>query len=181
MTPRLPTRLVAAAQRAGTPHLVYVSIVGADRIPLGYYREKVRAERVVESSGLPWTILRATQFHDLVAGLFATVARTGLLPVLAGTSVQPVAVSDVARRLAGLAAGPAQGRTADLGGPEVRSMADLAHAWLRATGRRRPVLPVRAPGAIVRGYRSGAHLAPEHAEGVVTFEQFLTARPGARS
>ena len=174
-------RLVAAAARAGTPHLVYVSVVGADRIPLPYYREKVQAERAVEESGLPATILRATQFHDLLAMLFGMTARAGVLPVLAGTSFQPVAVDDVADRLTTIVAGPPQGRATDLGGPEVRPMADLARAWLRATGRRRPVLPLRLPGAIVRGYRSGAHLTPGHADGVVTFEQFLAARAGVRS
>jgi uncharacterized protein YbjT (DUF2867 family) len=167
--------LLAAAQRAGVPHVVYISIVGADRIPLPYYREKIRAERLVESSGLPATILRATQFHDLLATLFATTARAGVLPVLARTDFQPIAVDDVAARLAELAAGPAQGRVADLGGPEVRGMADLARAWLRATGRRRPVLPLLVPGAIARGYREGAHLTPAHADGVVTFERYLGA------
>jgi uncharacterized protein YbjT (DUF2867 family) len=175
------SRLVAAARRAGAPHLVYVSIVGIDRIPLPYYREKVRAEHVVEDSGLPATILRATQFHDLLATLFATTARAGVLPVLAGTSFQPIAVDDVAARLVDLVAGPPRGRVTDLGGPEVRAMADLARAWRRATGRRRPVLPLRLPGAIARGFRSGAHLAPDHADGVGTFEQFLAARAGVRS
>ncbi|WP_433782218.1 SDR family oxidoreductase [Actinomycetospora sp. CA-101289] len=174
-------RLVAAARRAGTPHLVYVSIVGVDRIPLPYYREKLRAERVVADSGLPATILRATQFHDLLATLFATTARAGVLPVLAGTSFQPVAVDDVAARLADVVAGPPQGRATDLGGPEVRAMADLARTWAHATGRRRPVLPLRLPGAIARGFRDGAHLAPDHADGVGTFEQFLAARAGVRS
>lgn len=169
-------RLAAAARRAGGPHLIFVSIVGADRIPLGYYRENVRAERVVEDSGLPWTILRATQFHDFLAEMFASAARTGLLPVLAGTSFQPVALADVAARLAVLAVGPAQGRATDLGGPEVRPMADLARAWLAATGRRRAVVPLRLPGAIARGFRDGAHLTPEHADGVGTFAQFLAAR-----
>ena len=142
----------------------------------GYYREKVRAERVVESSGLPWTILRATQFHDFLVQMFTSAARTGLLPVLAGTSFQPVALDDVAARLADLVDGPAQGRASDLGGPEIRPMADLARAWLAATGRRRAVVPLRLPGAIARGYRDGAHLTPEHADGVGTFEQFLAAR-----
>ncbi|MDF2976527.1 MAG: NAD-dependent epimerase/dehydratase [Actinomycetospora sp.] len=174
-------RLVAAARRAGAPHLVYVSIVGIERIPLPYYREKLRAEQIVEDSGLPATILRATQFHDLLATLFATTARAGVLPVLAGTSFQPVAVDDVAARLADLVAGAPQGRTTDLGGPEVRAMGDLARSWRRATGRRRPVVPLCLPGAIARGYREGAHLAPGHADGVGTFEQFLAARTGVRS
>lgn len=172
-------RLVGAARRAAARRLVHVSIVGADRIPLPYYREKVRSERLVEDSGLPWTILRATQFHDLLVTLFATTARAGVLPVLAGTSFQPVAVPDVAARLAALVTGTPQGRAPDLGGPEIRAMADLARTWSRATGRRRPILPLRPPGAIARGYRAGAHLTPEHAEGVTTFEQHLA--DGVRS
>ncbi|MEJ2867054.1 NAD(P)H-binding protein [Actinomycetospora sp. OC33-EN08] len=172
--------VVEAARRAGIGHLVHVSIVGTDRIPLGYYEQKVRSERLVEGSGLPWTILRATQFHDLLAQLFATTARVGVLPALSGVSFQPVAVADVAGRLAALAAGPPRGRVDDLGGPEVRSMADLARTWARATGRRRPVVPLRLPGAVVRGFRSGANLAPEHPDGIVTFEQFLAARSEVR-
>ncbi|MDD7967254.1 SDR family oxidoreductase [Actinomycetospora lemnae] len=172
-------RLVDAARRAGAEHLVHISIVGADRIPLPYYREKVRSEQLVEGSGLPWTILRATQFHDLLAMLFRATARVGVLPVLAGTSFQPVAVGDVAARLADLVTGAPSGRAPDLGGPEVRAMDDLARTWARATGTRRPVLPLRLPGAIARGFRDGLHLAPEHADGVVTFEQYLAA--GVRS
>lgn len=173
-------RLVDAARAAGAAHLVHLSIVGADRIPLPYYREKVRSEQIIAGSGLPATILRATQFHTLLAAVFATTERAGFLPVLTGTSVQPVDVEDVAARLAEIVAGPPLGRAADLGGPEVRSMADFARTWLRATGRRRPVVPLRLPGAIARGYRAGAHLTPEHADGVVTFEQFLAAGAGAR-
>lgn len=168
-------RVVAAARRAGVDHLVHISIVGADRIPLGYYREKVRSERIVAGCGLPWTVLRATQFHDLLATLFATTARAGILPVLAGAWFQPVAVADVAARLADLAAGPPQGRVADLGGPEIHAMADLARTWAHATGRPRPVVPLRLPGAVARGFRAGANLAPAHADGVGTFEQFLAA------
>ena len=67
--------LVQAAWQAGTPHLVYISVVGADRIPVvsgvdramfGYFASKLGAERVMADSGLPWTTLRATQFHDLM-------------------------------------------------------------------------------------------------------------------
>lgn len=173
-------RLVTASRTAGVGHLVYVSIVGCDRIPLGYYRAKAAAEGVVADGGVPWTILRATQFHDLLARVFGAVSRVGVLPVLAGTSFQPIAVDDVAARLAALAAGPAQGRVDDLGGPEVTPMADLARTWLVATGRRRRVVPLRVPGAVARGYRSGAHLAPGHPSGGATFAQYLAVAAGSR-
>ncbi|ODU02362.1 MAG: NmrA family transcriptional regulator [Pseudonocardia sp. SCN 72-86] len=165
--------LAAAAARAGSPHLLYVSIVGIEDVLMPYYRAKLAAEEAVTGSGLPWTILRATQFHDLLATIFTAGSRTGLLPVLAGARFQPVDVADVAARLATLTVAPAAGRVPDLGGPQVRDMADLGRAWLSATGKRRRVVALRLPGAIGRGLRAGALTTPEHTDGTVTFEQFL--------
>jgi uncharacterized protein YbjT (DUF2867 family) len=168
--------LIGAAGRAGRAHLVYISIVGVDRVPVGYYKSKLDVERQVADCGLPWTVLRATQFHQLILRGCEALARLPVMLVPAGTSFQPVGAAEVADRLAELAAGPAAGRVPDLGGPEIRPTADLARMYLEARGRRRPVLPVRLPGAAFAGYRSGAHLAPDHADGQVTFAQFLAAR-----
>ena len=90
-----------------------------------------------------------------------------------GTSFQPIDTSDVAHRLADLATGPAMGRAPDIGGPLVETIQDLAHQYLRATGKRRWVGSVWAPGAVAGGYREGRHLAPDHPDGTVTFEQYL--------
>lgn len=169
-------RLVEAARRVGgEPHLVFVSIVGIERVPLRHYREKLAVEEAVTGSGLPWTIQRATQFHDLLAMLFTRLSRLPVLPVLAGTDFQPVDVRDVAERLAALAGAAPAGRAPDLGGPQVLPMAELARAWLAARGVRRPVLPLPLPGAVARGYRAGGHLAREHAEGRRTFAEYLSA------
>ena len=162
--------LVDAARRAGTPHLVFISIVGVDRIPLGYYGAKLAAERVVEDAGRGWTILRATQFHDLVARLWRVQRRSPVTVSPAGTSIQPIDVRDVAARLVELATGPPAGRVPDLGGPEVRDARDLARAYLRATGRRRAVVPVRFPGAVAAAYRRGHHLTVPRPG--TTFEEF---------
>lgn len=168
--------LIEAAQRAGVPHLVYISIVGVDRVPLGYYKVKRRVERMFEDSGVGATIQRSTQFHDLVLSVVSGAAKLPVLPVPAGVSVQPVDSGDVADRLAALALGAPAGRVPDLGGPEVREFTDLAGAYLRATGRRRRVVPVRLAGKAYAAYRSGGHLSPEHAVGTVTFEEFLARR-----
>ncbi|MFF8804232.1 SDR family oxidoreductase [Streptomyces omiyaensis] len=152
-------RLIAAARRAGVRHLVQISIVGVDRVPLPYYRAKLAVERLVEESGIGWTVLRATQFHDLVLKVLAAAARVPLvMPVPAGVPDQPVDVGEVADRLAELAEGEPAGRVPDLGGPEVVPFADLARAYLAATGRRRRVLPVRLPGRTFRAFAAGGHL-----------------------
>lgn len=165
--------LLAGARRAGSPHLVFISIVGIDRLPMFYYRAKLEAERLLIDSGLPWTILRATQFHDLIAGITRVQARSPVLAALSGVRFQPVDVGEVADRLAELAAAAPAGRVPDMGGPQIRSHESLTRAYLRATGRRRAVLPVRAPGAFFRELRDGGNLVPDRAVGHRTFEEFL--------
>ncbi|KAB1989543.1 SDR family oxidoreductase [Streptomyces triticiradicis] len=175
---RAAEQLIAAARRAGVPHLVYISIVGVDAVPFGYYRTKRAVEKQVEESGLGWTILRATQFHDLVAQVLGGLSRLPVLLLPAGVSDQPVETAEVAERLAALAAGAPAGRVEDMGGPEVRTFRSLARAHLRAVGKRRPLLEVRLPGKAYRAFREGHHLTPGHAVGKGTFEDFLKARSG---
>ncbi|MGC5165498.1 SDR family oxidoreductase [Luteimicrobium sp. DT211] len=177
--------LVDAAVAAGVEHLVHISVVGVDRIPVesrldraqfGYFEAKRLAEDVVTASGLPWTILRATQFHDFVADLADQLGKMPVVPVFAGVSFQPVDARDVADRLTGLALGEPQGLVAELGGPTTYPMTDLVRDCLRATGRRRPILPMRNPGKAAAAYRAGANLTPEHATGTRTWEDFLAER-----
>src|SRR2546425_5702634 len=147
--------LVRAASRAGVRHLVYISVVGADRIPLasgidramfGYFGSKLAAERVIADSGLPWTTLRATQFYDLLLMVARQMARLPVIPVPAGFRFQPVDAGEVAARLAELALGTPAGLVPDMAGPKVYEMAELLGGYLRAGHRRRPVIPVWLPG-----------------------------------
>ncbi|MFF4802142.1 SDR family oxidoreductase [Streptomyces sp. NPDC001351] len=170
--------LVAAARRAGVGHLVYISIVGVDRVPFPYYRTKFAVEKLIEESGLGWTVLRTTQFHDLLVMVFKTLAKLPVMLLPARVSDQPVEVAEVAARLAGLAAGAPAGRVEDMGGPEIRTFESLARSYLKATGRRRAVVNVPLRGKAYRAFRSGGHLAPEHAVGKGTFEGYLTGRHG---
>jgi uncharacterized protein YbjT (DUF2867 family) len=165
--------VVDAALQAGRPHLVYISIVGVDRIPLGYYRRKLADEQLIGTSGLPWTVLRATQFHDLVALLLRILATPPIMIVPAGWSFQPVDVRDVGARLAALALAEPAGRVPDIAGPDVLPVADLARRYLAAVGKRRPVVAIRVPGRIGRGYRAGGNLAPDRAVGAIPFEGYL--------
>ncbi|MFK0243437.1 SDR family oxidoreductase [Amycolatopsis azurea] len=168
--------LVGAARRAGGPHLVYISIVGIDVIRFFYYDEKLASEKVIEESGLPWTVLRATQFHELVARASAAQRRLPVTFMPSGFRFQPVSTGDVAERLVALASGEPSGRVSDMGGPEVRGARDLAEAYQRSVGRRKPIVPLWLPGKAFRAFRAGGNLTPENATGVGTFEEFLASR-----
>ncbi|MFC9505537.1 SDR family oxidoreductase [Streptomyces sp. NPDC057002] len=171
--------LVRAASRAGVRHLVYISVIGADRVPLAWMRTKLESERAVAGSGIPWSTLRAAQFHDLALTMVEKMARLPVFPVPGGLRLQPVDSREVAARLAELTLGTPAGLVPDLTGPHVHGLADLARPYLRLTGRRRPMLPVRIPGKAGRAYRAGANLTLRGAEeGKRTWEEFLAERLG---
>jgi len=182
--------LTWAALRSGAPHLVNISVVGADRIPVtsgldrvmfGYFASKLAAERVVAGSGLPATTLRATQFYDLILTVARQMARLPVVPVPAGFRFQPVDTGEVAARLVALALGPPAGLAPDMAGPRVYGMADLLRDYLRARGLRRSLVPVRIPGKAARAVRAGANLAPGAPLGGRTWEDFLAERVGRRA
>jgi uncharacterized protein YbjT (DUF2867 family) len=178
---RAARHLIAAARRAGTVrNIVYISIVGVDRVPFPYYRAKLAVERMLEGSGLGVTILRTTQFHDLVARLVDTLVKVPVVPVVLPkhVRVQPVSVEEVADRLAALAVPEPAGRVTEMGGPEIRPLAELGRTYLAATGRHRRVVAVPLAGKAYAAFRRGGHLTPSHASGHTTFAEFLTARRG---
>lgn len=173
--------LIDAAGTVGKPHLVYVSIVGIEKVAVGYYRAKVDCERLVEESGLPWTIQRTTQFHDLIVAICDVQRRLPVTMMPSKVSFQPIDVTDVADRLVGIAAAPAAARMPDLGGPQVRDAAELARTYLRAIGRRRAVWSIPVPGNAMRDYRAGNHLCRDRAVGQITFDEFVTRLAFERS
>ncbi|MFC7564944.1 SDR family oxidoreductase [Actinomadura namibiensis] len=101
--------LIQVAARAGSPHLLYVSIVGVGRVDMSYYRAKSACEQLVERSGLPWTIQRTTQFHELIVWMCASQRWLPMIVMPSGVSFQPVDAGEVAARLAALAGAPPAG------------------------------------------------------------------------
>ena len=177
--------MVNAAKKAGVQHVVYISVVGADRIPIvsgidramfGYFGAKFAAERTIAESGIPWTTLRATQFHDLFLTTAVQMAKMPVIPVPSGVQFQPVDADEVAARLAELALGEPAGLVADIAGPRVYSMADLIRGYLHARGKRRLMIPMRLPGKAAAALRSGANLSRQRAVGHRTWENFLAER-----
>jgi uncharacterized protein YbjT (DUF2867 family) len=182
--------LVRAAAQAGVRHLVFISVVGADRIPVtsavdramfGYFAAKRAAEQVIAGSGVGWTTLPATQFQESVLLTVRQLTRLPVVPVPAGWRFQPVAAAEVAARLVELTLGAPAGLVPALGGPRTYPLAELVRGYLRATHRHRLLLPVWTPGGAARAFKAGANLVPDRAVGHRTWEQFLTERDSVLS
>jgi uncharacterized protein YbjT (DUF2867 family) len=180
--------LVRAASAAGVRHIVYISVVGADRIPMagavdrtmfGYFGSKLAGERVIAESGIPWTTLRATQFFDLTLLTARQLAKLPVIPVPAGFRFQPVDAGEVADRLVELALGGPVGLVPAIAGPRVYDMAELVRGYLRAVDKRRSIIRMPIPGKAARAIRDGANLAPDRAVGRRTWEEFLAERVGS--
>ncbi|SFF57246.1 Uncharacterized conserved protein YbjT, contains NAD(P)-binding and DUF2867 domains [Actinacidiphila alni] len=169
--------LLAAEERAGVGHHVALSIVGIDKVDFGYYEGKRRQEELVRAGSVPWTVLRATQFHEFTPQTLGQVP--GPVAVVPRMLCRPVAVAEVAQALVRLAEAPPAGMAPELAGPRDELLVDQARRYLRAAGRRRLVLPVRLPGAAGSEMAAGG-LLPEGAgpRGTQTFDEWLAAEVG---
>ncbi|MDQ0755577.1 SDR family oxidoreductase [Arthrobacter sp. B3I4] len=169
-------RLLAAAQDAGVPMAVLLSIVNCDQSTFGYYQSRAAKEKVYEFSGLETVVLRATQFHSLLAGVFAAGARVRVIPVVKGARFQLIAPADVATALLEVAlAGPSgqRHRVDTIGGPEITDMRELARTWQRVAGRRGRPVAFPLPGGMGKYLRAGLNLVPEARHGTQTFDGWL--------
>lgn len=169
--------LVAAAKAAGVTHIVFISIVGVDTVPYSYYRAKLASEKAIEASGIPYTILRATQFHSFVAMVPRAQRR---LPVIFSLNVpdQPIAVEEVAERLVELVAAPPSGHVADVGGPEQLTLRSAIDTWQRAAGTHKPVWTIPLGGKMMRAMRAGEHMPGLPGYGKETFAEYAAREAG---
>lgn len=155
-------------------HLVYISIVGVDRHPFRYYQAKYDVEQMIAASVENYSILRATQFHDLLVLAMAKLARMWpycLVP--SGFVFQPVDTGEVAQHLIDATRAGPGGMLPDLGGPEIIDIKTLARTYMTAIGRERPVIGVYVPGRVASAFRRGHHTNPDRAVGRRTWEQHL--------
>ena len=171
-------RLIDFARAARVRHVIYVSIVGVDRIPYAYYARKLAVEAMLMESGLPISILRATQFHSLIDGLLARLARIPLvMPLPARFKVQSVDECEVAERLLHAIDDGPLGRLRDFGGPEVMTLATAATTWKRAMRIAKPILPFPLPGRTAAAFRAGENTAPGGDHGRISWREWLGSRP----
>ena len=132
--------LLAEEAAAGVGHHVALSVVGADRLPdSGYMRAKVNQENLIEAGGVPYSIVRATQFFEFL-GWIADSGGEGDTVRLPTAPMQPMAADDVAAALADVAVGAPLNATVELAGPEVLPIAEFVGRFLTASGDTRTVV-----------------------------------------
>jgi len=167
-------RLLAAAREAQVSHMVFISVVGIDKVPWAGGKAKLASEDLIQQSGIPWSILRATQFHYLIDVVLKFLTRLPLAAFIpTDFPLQPVAEEEVARRLVEIVQAGPSGRLPDMGGPEVYTSGELARIWLRQRGMHRAILPLWLPGKMARALRQGGNTCPQQAIGTVTWEAWL--------
>lgn len=150
-----------AAAAAGVRHVVSLSIVGIDDLPLGYYRVKLEQEALVQAGPIPGTVVRATQFPELFDQAWNATARLGVIPAPRGP-VAPIETRDVAVVIADAveAGPPAAGARVQVRGAEIVDLRDYAKRWKQAHGSRRPILPLPAIGGALKAIARGDLVDP---------------------
>ncbi|MCV7425542.1 SDR family oxidoreductase [Mycobacterium montefiorense] len=164
--------LLKSAARNDVRHHIVLSIIGIDRVRSAYYLGKLAQEQEVMASPVPWTILRATQFHEFAQQILDQVP--GPIALIPQMQSQPIAMREVSDRLCELAAGSPQQQIVELAGPQVESMIDMTRRLIARRGQHRPVVPLRLPGRAFRAMANGA-LLPQASgpRGTETYEQWL--------
>ncbi len=167
-------RLLEAAHEAGVAHIVYISIVGMEDVPFPYYRHKLAVEEMIESSGIPWSILRATQFHEFVDRFLQNATKIPFVSFIpTDLKVQAVDAREVAQRLCELVASGPAGRVPDYGGPEVLTLGEMARSWFAWRGIRNVIVPFWLPGKVAQSFRRGENTCPnEPLHGQITWAQW---------
>lgn len=168
-------RLLEVARSAQVSHVVYVSIVGIDRVPsFPYYGTKLATEAVVREDIVPWSILRATQFHNLMEFFLKGFSRIpGVTAIPVRWQFQTVDPREVARRIADVVLGQPAAMLPDFGGPEVRDFKSIAQSWLTARKEQRRLMNLPMPFKFSRQFAEGLVTCPDHKDGVITFDQYL--------
>ncbi len=170
-------RLVQAAQEQHSPYLIYISIVGIDNSPFAYYQAKRKAEEIIEQSQLPWTILRATQFHELILGFIKTFTINDDAEIIVpqGMRFQSIDHTEVAQRLVSFVQRGPSGHVPDMGGPQILTIEEMTTTYLRMRGKQLRIKLEPVQTDLYNAFRTGRNLVPDHRDGKVTWEEYLRA------
>jgi uncharacterized protein YbjT (DUF2867 family) len=165
--------LLRAARQAHIGHLVYISIVGIDRIPLAYYRAKRAVEEMIISSGIPYTIVRTTQFHEFIEFQLSMLAKLPLAFFPPGLLFQPIQVEAVASHLLDICELPPANGLVQIGGPQVHTLANLFDDWKMVAGVQKRAVALPAFGGFMRALKSGYATCPEKSDRSIGWLDYL--------
>lgn len=167
--------LVQAAREAGSPHFIYVSIVGIEHSPASYYKAKLEAEGIIAQSGLLWSVVRATQFHSFVLRLIQSLGsdRLNVIPVPPNVRLQTIATDDVAERLVTLVERGTTNQVEEIGGPQVLTLEEMVQTYLRARDREASLRVAELPNSLFAAFSANKSLSLAPARGKQTWEAFV--------
>lgn len=167
--------LVIEAKASGSPHLVYISIVGVDTSAFPYYQKKYEAEQIVAHSGLPWSVLRATQYHSFAQFIIESLLgeSTTEVTVPAGVRMQSINSDEVAHRLVAIAELGPLNRTVELGGPQILTLEEMTRTYVQSHARTMVVRTEPFSDPMFNALSSDSILTLNHATGQMTWKEFL--------
>ncbi|HEY5328100.1 MAG TPA: NAD(P)H-binding protein [Mucilaginibacter sp.] len=166
--------LLAAIDKNKTRHFIYISIVGVDKSDYPYYQAKYKVEKMIAESGLPYSILRTTQFHSFIYNMIKSfVSDDNSIQIPQGMRFQPIELKEVAVRIVQLVENGATGLLPHTGGPQVLSIEDMVLSYLNIFGLHQIFQPMPIGSPRYDLFRSGINLCPANAVGLTTWEEFL--------
>ncbi|GAB4024058.1 SDR family oxidoreductase [Spirosoma koreense] len=168
--------VLTAMNRSEVNHLIYVSIVGVDKIPYRYYQAKRAAEVLIRQAQVPYTILRATQFHNLIDFALGKLMSLPIGFIPKKLLVQPIHVRAVAQELYRLAQDGPQQSILNLGGPQVQDVGTLVRSWMQYRPFTKPIVPIPAIGSLMHAFARGDNTCSEMAAGSETWVDYLRER-----
>jgi uncharacterized protein YbjT (DUF2867 family) len=169
------SRLLEMCERAGVRHILYISIVGIDKIPMDYYKAKLSAEERIMAGKVPWTIQRAPQFYSLVDFVITRMARFPLIALPTSWQGQPIDTGEASDIFADLVRRGPSGQVPDFGGPKVRKFGEMAAEWKNARGVKKPVITLPTFGKVAAGFKAGYNTVPNNRVGALQWEDWLRA------
>jgi uncharacterized protein YbjT (DUF2867 family) len=154
-------------------HFIYISIVGIDKIPFGYYIDKLNAEENILASGIPFTILRATQFHDFIDMLLKIQGRFPVYFLPKKFKFQTIETPAAAKELLKIYNNGPKDDIINIGGPRVMNWGEMAKSWAKAGNLNKLFINLPLPGKAANGFRHGYNTCDEKSEYSNTWEEYL--------
>ncbi len=149
-------KLIGASLKNKVSHFIFISIVGIEKVPIKYYKFKVEAENIIKSSGVPYTILRATQFHEFIDNMISTFLKYKIGPLQMNGKNQPIETSVVAEKMFDIYKNGPINNTLEIGGPQVLDFRHLSTSWQKYTHKKKMIIPIPTVGKALSAIRTGA-------------------------